>query len=295
MHIRMEWPAIAFDWTQARAVLATIEEGSLSAAARALKTTQPTLGRQVAALEEQLGIALFDRTGRGLVPTPAALEIAGPLRIMAEAAHDVARLAAGRTETLDGLIRIAASEAEAVWLLPPALARLRAAHPGLRYEVLASTASADLRRQEADLALRNYRPTEPDLVARRIGTIRHRLFAAPALLDLHTGDLSTLPFIGFEQGPQLAEALRSLGLSLTPDSFALTARSQPVQWAMMRRGLGAGLMPEPLGRADPALTPLPLEGSIDAPLWLVAHRDLQHSRRLRAVADMLAGVLSDAT
>ena len=63
----MNWRNVAFDWNQTRAFLITAEEGTLSAAARALGMTQPTLGRQVAALEEALGVTLFERVGRSLV------------------------------------------------------------------------------------------------------------------------------------------------------------------------------------------------------------------------------------
>ncbi len=106
----MNWQAINFDWNQVRAFLATIEEGSLSSAARALNLTQPTLGRQVAALEAALGVTLFERSGRQLLPTPAGMEIAEHVRAMGEAATQVSLTASGQSLSIEGVVKVRASE-----------------------------------------------------------------------------------------------------------------------------------------------------------------------------------------
>ena len=163
----MNWKSMKFDWNRARAFLVTAEEGSLSAAARALEMTQPTLGRQVSALEQELGVALFERAGRGLVLTPSGLELVDHVRAMGEAANRVSLTASGQSQTIEGSICITASEIHAAYLLPPIIAKLRRAQPGIKVEIIASNAASDLRRREADIAIRSFRPTQPELIAKK--------------------------------------------------------------------------------------------------------------------------------
>ncbi|MEO1204597.1 MAG: LysR family transcriptional regulator, partial [Pseudomonadota bacterium] len=158
----MDWRSIAFDWNRARAFLVTAEEGSLSAAARALNMTQPTLGRQVTALEEELGVALFERGGRGLEPTPTGLALLEHVRTMGNAASRLSLAASGQSMAIDGTVRISATEATAAFALPPVLTRLRQAEPGIHVEIVASNDQSDLKRREADIAVRAIRPGQPD-------------------------------------------------------------------------------------------------------------------------------------
>ena len=125
MRFRMDWRSVNFDWNRARAFLVTAEEGSLSAAAKALGMTQPTLGRQVTALEQELGVVLFERAGRGLILTPNGLNLLEHVRSMGEAAGRVSLAASGQAETIEGSISITASELTSVFLLPPIVERLR--------------------------------------------------------------------------------------------------------------------------------------------------------------------------
>ncbi|MCB1366969.1 MAG: LysR family transcriptional regulator, partial [Rhodobacteraceae bacterium] len=137
MHKRMDWRTVNFDWNRARAFLVTAEEGSLSAAARALKLAQPTLGRQVAALEAELGVVLFERFGRGLQLTPAGHELMAHVREMGDAASRLSLAAFGQSDAMEGVVRISASDAYAGLLLPPILKRLAEAEPRITIEVLA--------------------------------------------------------------------------------------------------------------------------------------------------------------
>src|SRR5450432_465334 len=154
----MDWRSVKFDWNRAKAFLVTAEEGSLSAAARALGMAQPTLGRQVDALEEELGVVLFERVGRGFVLTPSGVELLDHVRAMGHAASRVSLIAAGQSESIEGTISIAASEVYAAMLLPPIIAKLRQAEPKINIEIVASTKASDLRRREADIAIRNFQP-----------------------------------------------------------------------------------------------------------------------------------------
>ena len=181
----MKWQTVSFDWNQARAFLVTVEEGSLTAAARALGLTQPTLGRQVAALEDSLGVTLFDRVGRSLRLTPSGLELLDHVRSMGDAAGRVSLTASGQSQTVEGQVCITASDLFSVYHLPPVLDRLRDLAPGIEIEVLASNTISDLQRREADIAIRHVRPQQPDLIAKQLKDTTAHLYASPKYLDRH--------------------------------------------------------------------------------------------------------------
>jgi DNA-binding transcriptional LysR family regulator len=287
----MDWKAITFDWNRARAFLVTAEEGSLSAAARALGMAQPTLGRQVAALEDELGVALFERAGKGLELTPAGLGLLGHVRAMAEAAQEFSLGASGRSQAIAGEIAISASDVYAAHLLPPVLRRLRAEHPGITVDVVASNAMSDLRRREADIAIRNVRPVQNDLVAQRLADDEAFFFAAPSCLERlgPSADLTKADFIGFDRSDTLIGELHERGLSLSHANFPIVTSNQLVQWEMVKAGLGIGIFPRWIGDAEPAVRRVETgTGPIVFPVWLVAHRELRTSRRVRIVFDILA-------
>ena len=174
----MNWKNIAFDWNRARAFLVVVEEGSLSAAARALGQAQPTLGRQITALEQDLGVTLFQRVGRGIQPTPAALDLAEHVRTMSEAAQKFSLAASGQAESVEGTVTITASEMYSATLLPSLVRKIRQDHPGIRVEIVAANSVADLQRREADIAIRNAQPQHPDLIARKICDDAGHLYGA---------------------------------------------------------------------------------------------------------------------
>lgn len=295
----MDWRSVTFDWNRARAFLVTAEEGSFSAAARALGISQPTVGRQVAALEDELDVTLFERVGSGLALTEAGADLVEHVRAMGEAANRVSLTAAGRATTIAGPVIIAASEVAAAHTLPPLIADIRARYPAVQVEIVASTGVSDLQRREADIAVRNFRPQAEGLVARKVAEDRARLYATPGYLQ-SIGDpqtpaaLSRADFIGFDKTPALMQGLNALGLSLTLDRFVLVSGNQLAQWALCKAGLGVAIMPESVADADPAvvralesLPPFPV------PIWLTTHRELRTSRRIRAVFDLLAAGLAE--
>lgn len=295
----MDWRSVKFDWNRARAFLVTAEEGSLSAAARALGMAQPTLGRQVDALEAELGVVLFERAGRGLVLTPSGLELLDHVRAMGEAAGRMSLAASGQTQSIEGSICITASEIYSAHLLPAIISGLRREAPGIEIEIVASNASVDLRRREADIAIRSFRPTQPELIARKIGDDAARLYAAPGYLErigspATLGALSKADFIGFDATPALVNALNGMGLGLTQRNMTVLTANHLVQWELIRQGVGIGIVPEFVGDADPRVQRvLPdLLAPMIFPIWLTTHRELQTSRRVRVVYDFLAQALS---
>lgn len=297
MQYRMDWRSVTFDWNRARAFLVTAEEGSLSAAARALGMTQPTLGRQVTALEDELGVTLFERLGRGLHLTEAGLDLLAHVRAMGEAAVAVSLAAGGKAQSVEGHVAITASEVYSHWVLPPLAAQLRKEAPGISIDVVAANDIRDLKRREADIAIRNTRPDQPDLIGRLICEDQGTFYASPEWLAEHgpfagLEDLSRAEFVGMEDQAQLIAALAKRGITLTDANFPVSANNHLVHIELARTGLGIGLLPCGLGDSDPRLCRvLPDTPNIRFPVWLVAHRELHTSRRVRLVFDLLAKML----
>ena len=298
MRICMDWRSVKFDWNRARAFLVTVEEGSLSAAARALGLTQSTLGRQVSALEEELGTVLFERVGRGLTLTPSGIELVEHVRGMGEAASRVSLSASGKSQSLEGSVCISASEVDAAYRLPPIIALLREKEPGIDIEIIATNAESDLRRREADIAIRNYRPTQPNLIAKKVGDINGRIFATPSYLESLGNsktpeDFSIANFIGFNRSGELIEAMKLFELNLTQKNYPIISESQLIQWEHGKQGLGIGIMSEDIGDKEPTVERvLPQLKPLIVPVWLVAHRELHTSRRVRFVFDLMAAELA---
>lgn len=300
MHSCMDWSTTDFHWGRARVFLATAEEGSFSAAARALGSTQPTVGRQVAALEEELSVVLFERIGARLELTPAGLELADHVRAMAEAAARVSMAAAGRSQAVEGVVRITASDLFTAHLLPPALARLRAHHPGILVELVASNTVEDLQRRQADIAVRHFPATEPELVLRKLGERRAWFYAAPAYLEraglagpVSRRDLARADFIGFDPVEPFLGWLRSKDVPVERSNLPITCPLSLVQWELCRAGLGLAAVMEDVAERDSAIVRLDSDlPPFPVPVYLTAHRALRTSRRLRVVWDVLVETLS---
>ena len=285
------------DWNLIRAFLATADSGSLSAAARQLGLTQPTLSRQVAALEESLGILLFDRVGRSLVLTPSGGELLVHVRRMGQAAEQLMLAASGQAQSVEGVVKISASDIVAAYVLPPILRALRERAPGITVEVVASNALSDILRREADIAIRHVRPDQPDLVARRCRDSAAGLYAAPSYLDkrgmpAEVGDLAAADFVGFLRVEELVAALREQGLPVSAENFRCTANSFVVALEMVRQGLGIGVVQrEAAERHDDIVPVVPQLEPFPIPVWLATHAELHTSRRIRLVFDFLAEML----
>ncbi len=298
MHFCMDWQSVTFDWNQVRAFLVTAEEGSFSAASRALGLTQPTLGRQVAALEDRLGVTLFERLGRSLSLTQSGLELLEHVRAMGDAAGRIALTASGQSQRIEGHVCITATDVLSMHLLPPALKRLRDMAPAIEVEVVASNEVRDLLRREADIAIRHARPEQPDLIAKLLREVSIRLYASTDYLDRlgrpgSPGDLAEAVFIGFDRSGRLLSRLNQMGLPLVQDNFWLTSENGAVAWEMVKNGLGIGVMAEDVADQTPGVEcVLPDLDPIPVPVWLVTHRELHTSRRIRLVFDVLAESLS---
>lgn len=294
----MNWQTVSFDWNQVRGFLATAEEGSLSAAARALGLTQPTLGRQVAALEEALDVTLFERGPRGLILTPTGQDLLEHVREMAEAASRVSLAASGRAESIEGKVKVSASEMLSAWILPAILAKLRVSYPGIEVEIVSTNELSDLRHREADIAVRNTVPEDPDMIAKRLRDSEAGVFGATSLLDtlppIRTlADLADVPFIGFGDAPEFLPALQSRGIPVTARNIVSGSRSHIVHWSLVEAGIGLGMNSAEFAATRPGIQRvLPELAKFSFPIYLVAPRELNSSRRVRIVFDALSDGLA---
>lgn len=297
--VLMNWGSIDFDWNRARAFLVTAEEGSLSAAARVLKMSQPTLGRQVSALESELDVVLFERRGRGLELTQSGLELLEHVRAMGEGAASLSLTASGRSHSLEGNICITATEVLAVFILPAIIKKLREKEPGITVELIASNAESSLKRREADIAIRGFRPTQKDLIAKKLGDVEAQLYATPAYLNQlndpqSPAEFGNARFIAFDGHERLIKLLNSRGFNLSSENFPISSENRIVQWELVKCGAGIGLMPMHIGDRE-SLVCRALEefDPLVADLWLVAHQELKTNRRVRLVFDFLASELQN--
>jgi DNA-binding transcriptional LysR family regulator len=298
MRICMDWNSIKFDWNRARAFLVTAEEGSLSAAARALDMTQPTLGRQVSALEEELGVSLFERVGRGLNLTPSGQDLLEHVQAMGQAATQLSLVANGHSQEIAGKVCISASEIHAAYLLPSIVNKLRKEQPGIIIEIVSSNNPSDLLRREADIAIRSFRPTEAELISKKITDVEAPLFAAKTYLNRlgipkTLDDLKNAEFVTIGDVDTFMNGLKQFGVELTEKNFPVQTGSHIVHWELVKQGLGIGIVPMDIGDAEPLVERvLPDLKLMSFPIWLTSHRELRTNKRIRLVFDFLAEELT---
>jgi len=296
----MDWKSITFDWNRARAFLVTAEEGSLAAAARSMGMTQPTLSRQVAALESEIGFDLFTRRGRGLELTPNGIKLLEHVRLMGDAANQFSLSASGKSDVIEGEVSITASELLSTFMLPRMIKTLREVEPGIDIEIYSTNEVRDLNRREADIAIRSVRPTQPELIAKKLCSIQGHLYAAKSYLQ-HLGhpptidDLNKATFIDTENPGRLMELLNSRGLTLNKQNFPVISNSHVVQWELVKQGVVICATVEEIGDNEPlvervVISNLPL---LTMDLWLVTHNELRTNRRIRRVFDFLVSQFSD--
>ena len=302
MQLRMVKPIgiDSFDWRLVRSFLAVLDAGSLMGAARQLHAQQPTLSRHVAELEAQLGAPLFERTGRGVTPTAAALAIADAARQMETGAEALAHTLAGRRSEAGGTVRVTASTVVAAWLLPPLLATLRAQEPGIAIELVASNALSNLLRREADIAVRMLRPAQGSLVARKladigIGAYAHASYLARAGRPRSPDQLNRHTLIGFDRDDAILRGFARVGISVQREHFALRTDDQVAYGNLVAAGAGIGFLAHYVARQwsglERVLPALPIP---TLPCWLAVHREIRSSKAVRRVYDFLAAAIPPA-
>ena len=281
------------DWSLIRAFLAVAETGSLSGAARALSQSQPTLGRQIKLLEDQLGLRLFDRQPRGLALTPTGDSLLEPARAMRDAFHQLSLRAAGRDERMQGTVRITASEIMARHALPQIIARIREVEPDIQIELVPSDASENLLFREADIAVRMYLSTQLDVITKQIAKAPLGVYAAKSYLAKHgiptlVDDLMGHTIVGYDRDDRIISGMRDMGYPVTRDFFAVRCDDQNTYWELVRAGCGIGFTQALVADRDPdvvqVFSELPLE---PLPIWLAAPEVMRSTPRIKRVWEML--------
>ena len=289
-------------WELYRSYLSVLQEGSLSAAARALGVAQPTLGRHIATLEKSLGLTLFTRSHLGLLPTEAALALKGFAEEMNSTAAAMKRAAESQGAGIKGTVRITASEVMGVEVLPPIVAQLQNEHPALKIELVLTNRVQDLLRREADIAVRMTPPKQELLIARRVGMVEVGFHAHQTYLNEHgtpnsLQDLAQHVLIGFDEETPFVRTARKALPVWRRDAFTLRTDNDLAQLALIRSGAGIGICQVVLAKRDPQLVRvLPNHFAFSMETWLTMHEDLRHSPRCKIAFDaLLAGLQRHVT
>ena len=294
----MKRPISDLDWSLIQIFLAVAETGSLSAAARALGLSQPTLGRKVREAEAALGAELFQRHAKGLALTGTGQAMLGPAQAMREAAGRLALVAAGEDRGLTGPVRITASVVVSHFVLPSVLARLRREEPGIEIDLVASDSSENLLFREADIAVRMYRPGQLDVVTRHVADLPMGLYAATCSLATSgrpttEEDLLALDWVGFDRNEMIIRGMAEAGWKVDRAFFKLRTDDQAAYWQLVRAGGGVGVMQQAIGEHEPLVErlmpdlPLPY-----LPVWLTAHEEVRRVPRVARVWEALVAAFS---
>lgn len=282
------------DWSKVQAFVAVAETGSLSAAARELGASQPTLGRQIKSLEEELEVALFRRQARGLTLTENGAALLVPARAMRDAARAMSLTAAGRAERMAGTVRITASLTVSMHLLPQIISKLRRLEPEIQIELVASDTSENLLFREADIALRMYRPDQLDVVTKYVGSFALGLFAAkhvaPTIGPINDmDDLLACNLVGYDRDERILRGMRDRGITIDRTDFETRCDDQNIYMELVRAGCGIGFAPVIVAQQTDDLVQVAPELDLPIlPCWLTAHETMRQTPRIRRVWDILA-------
>lgn len=281
------------DWTLWRSFAAVMQAGSLTGAAARLDLSQPTLGRHIEALETQTGSRLFERHLRGLRPTATALKLFEQVRHAKQALANAHMIAQGADAELSGTVRITASTVTSHYTLPKILRTLRAEFPGIALELAPTDSAENLLMRESDIAVRMFRPTQLELIAKKIGEspivcCAHASYLEGAAPITRPEDLYEHELVGLDRSDLLITGARAAGFSFSRDHFAIRCDSQTALWELTKAGLGIGFAQKSLVTSTPGMCEIPLP--IDIPpleVWLTTHKELFTSRRIRVIYDRL--------
>lgn len=289
------------DWTLVQSFVAVAQEGSLSAAALRLGQSQPTTGRHIKALESALGVELFTRTARGLALTQPGMDILEDAIAMETAAARLRLAADGRAGDLQGTVRITASVVVSNLILPEIIADMRMALPQIQIELVSSDTSENLIFREADIAVRMYRPTQLDVIARHITDQPIAIYAAKSYLDrvgrpTNLDETMALDYVGFDKNDLVIRFMAALGIDVTPEFFPVRCDDQAAYWQLVCSGYGVGAAQTIIGDADPRVERILNNVELPKlPVWLAAPEALRSNNRIRAVWDFLADALEHRT
>jgi DNA-binding transcriptional LysR family regulator len=287
------------DWNLYRTFLAVVRTGSLSAAARMLASTQPTVGRQLETLEAALGQKLFTRSQRGLLPTAAAKQLLIHAECMDTAAAALRRTSKASELAETGTVRLTTGAQIGLEVLPKMLADFSHQHPRIELELSISSQKEDLLNRDADIAIRMSRPSQQALVARRVGKVRIALFARRSYLAMYgapqsKSELARHRLIGFDKNTEILKSFAGPSATMRREDFAFRTDNVTAQLALLRAGIGIAACHTHVAQRDSELIPvLPDHVSFEREIWLAMHADLKRARHVRLLFDHLQRQMTD--
>lgn len=290
------------DWNALKSFIVAAREGSFSKAAQCLGVTQPTLSRQVYQLEQMLNITLFERFSTGLSLTESGAHLLKHAIAMEQGAQQVSLAIAGFNASLEGEVSVSVSEIDALFRMPEIIRFIRQQAPNIRLTVQVDNQVSDIKRREADIALRSFQPNEPDLIAKKLidepiwfyGTqewaSRYQHAKSPA-------EVRDVEIIGFEREGELIRRLAPLGWQLSEQNFPIVTPFQGLQWELVKAGQGVGFFPQAIGDKETSLRRVfeHFGAPITVPLWLVSHRELRTNHCIKKVFDLMVERLCNPT
>jgi len=278
------------NWNDLKLVLAIARAGTLGGGATTLSVNHSTAFRRLNALEEKLGVRLFERLPGGVYQATAEGEqVAATAERVETEADALSREVGGRDQRLTGALRVTSSETLAYSLLTMELARFRAVHPGIVVELVVDNRILSLGRREADIALRVTRPKEPDLFGRKLADIGWTVYGASSLVGHDSVDPAAFDFIGWGAEVVGIAAADWIDERIAPQRIVYRASSLINQFVAAKAGIGLVLLPCYLGDIEPGLRrviaqPIP---ELTRELWIVTHGDLRKTARIRAFFDIV--------
>jgi DNA-binding transcriptional LysR family regulator len=282
-------------WDDVRFLLAAAREGSLSGAAKELGVDHVTVGRRIAALEEQIRTKLLSRTPDGLSPTSAGQTILKQCETMQGAALALERMVAGQDARTAGSVRVTGTDVLTRRILMPVVVALRKSHPELQIDLLTAIRSLDIARREADLAIRvsTVRPADSQLVCRKLGEIGFTLYASSQYLarrgaPVRGQGLAAHDLISFPGAPRFVRPF-FMDESLEGARYAVRTNDQYVQLTAASEGLGICELACFFGDSHPEVVRVWSEEPPNLrPVWLIMHQDLRRAARIRVVSAAIA-------
>ena len=290
------------NWNLLNSFLSVANMGSLSKAAVHLGTTQPTIGRHIEQLEVDLNVRLFDRTQQGYKITELGMQLAEQAAHMRQHADKIALIATGKSEQVAGTVRITGSEMVAINHLPLVIRRIRQEYPEIQFEIVSNDESDNLLQREADIAIRMYQPKQDDLIVCKVNELEMGIYVAKSYPKLEQAlaigvdeieKIFDLDFIGYDKELRIIQGIKEMGLKykgkdINRNNFNVRSDTHEVIWHSLLAGLGISFQPVSNAKNYPELIRILPEMSFGRlPIWITAHREVETSRRIRLVYEVL--------
>lgn len=284
---------VSMEWDDLQTFLAIAREGSLSGAARALKTTQPTMGRRLQAMEARIGARLLERHPRGYVLTSLGELVLGNVERIEAEVIATERAITGKDIALEGIVRVTSVDIMASRILAPAIAKMQCTHPKITVEINTDARSLNLNKREADIAVRLARFEGNDLIVKKLGQLEAGFYASKEYIEKfgmpnsQNSDKHSIITV-LEDQSHLLEA-KALSTALKDARIALITNSRETMIYAAKSSIGICCVPKKRAKEESELIEIDL--GVEIPpreVWLGVHRDMRHMPRIRAVIDAIS-------